>query len=356
MKITHISFERLDLKLSDPYTIAYETIDRTSNFILKLETDGKIVGYGCAAPDPVVTNESPNDVTDAIKNTIIPYLFGKDPFTYALLLLELKGLLGKRSSALAMVDLALFDIMSKKAEVPLYQFLGGYSNHIATSITIGIMGVEDTLVKASEFVEQGFSILKIKGGSNLEEDIAKMRLIHETYPNIELRFDGNQGYSVKESIAFVKATAAIGVEIFEQPTIVEAEERLGEVMDQVDVPIMADESLKTLTDAFRLAQNERVDMVNIKLQKVGGIWAGMHINSVVKAAKLDAMVGCIDECGLGIAAGLHFALSRPNIKYADLDGHLDIIDDPFHSIFKLEKGILYPTEKHGLGFSESDIM
>ncbi|MEP2057309.1 MAG: dipeptide epimerase, partial [Maribacter litoralis] len=190
MKITHISFERLDLKLSDPYTIAYETIDRTSNFILKLETDGKIVGYGCAAPDPVVTNESPNDVTDAIKNTIIPYLLGKDPFTYALLLLELKVLLGKRSSALAMVDLALFDIMSKKAEVPLYQFLGGYRNHIATSITIGIMGVEDTLVKASEFVEQGFSILKIKGGSNLEEDIAKMRLIHETYPNIELRFDG----------------------------------------------------------------------------------------------------------------------------------------------------------------------
>ncbi|WP_430427313.1 mandelate racemase/muconate lactonizing enzyme family protein [Maribacter litoralis] len=355
MKITHISFERLDLKLSDPYTIAYETIDRTSNFILKLETDGKIVGYGCAAPDPVVTNESPNDVTDAIKNTIIPYLLGKDPFTYALLLLELKVLLGKRSSALAMVDLALFDIMSKKAEVPLYQFLGGYRNHIATSITIGIMGVEDTLVKASEFVEQGFSILKIKGGSNLEEDIAKMRLIHEKYRNIELRFDGNQGYSVKESIAFVKATAAIGVEIFEQPTIVEAEERLGEVMDQVDVPIMADESLKTLTDAFRLAQNERVDMVNIKLQKVGGIWAGMHINSVAKAAKLDAMVGCIDECGLGIAAGLHFALSRPNIKYADLDGHLDIIDDPFHSIFKLEKGILYPTEKYGLGFSESKL-
>ncbi|WP_036152471.1 mandelate racemase/muconate lactonizing enzyme family protein [Maribacter forsetii] len=356
MKITHISFERLDLKLSDPYTIAYETIDRTSNFILKLETDTKIVGYGCAAPDPVVTNESPSDVTYAINNIIIPYLLGKDPFTYALLLLELKELLAKRSSALAMVDLALFDIMSKKAEVPLYKFLGGYRNSIATSITIGIMGVDETLLKATEFVNQGFTILKIKGGSNLEEDIAKMRMIHEKYPNIELRFDGNQGYSVKESVAFVKATAAIGVEIFEQPTKVEAEERLGEVMDQVNVPIMADESLKTLTDAFRLAQNERVDMVNIKLQKVGGIWVGMHINSVAKAAKLDAMVGCIDECGLGIAAGLHFALSRPNIKYADLDGHLDIIDDPYHSIFKLEKGILYPNEKHGLGFSESDIM
>ncbi len=352
MKITNVSFERLDLKLSDPYTIAYETIDRTSNFILKVETDGKIVGYGCAAPDPVVTNETPINVADAIKDIIIPYLIGKDPFTYALLLFELKQLLGKKASTLAMVDLALFDLISKKAEVPLYKFLGGYRTHIATSITIGIMGLNETLAYADQFVKQGFTILKIKGGSNLEEDVAKMRVVHEKYPHIELRFDGNQGYSVKESVAFVKATAAIGIEIFEQPTKIEFEERLGEVTDLVSIPVMADESLKTLTDAFRLAQNERVDMVNIKLQKVGGIWVGMQINSVAKAAKLDAMVGCNDECGLGIAAGLHFALSRPNIVYADLDGHLDIIDDPYNAIFKLEKGILYPSEKSGLGFSE----
>jgi L-alanine-DL-glutamate epimerase-like enolase superfamily enzyme len=352
MKITNVSYERFDLKLSDPYTIAYETIDHTSNFILKVETDGIIVGYGCAAPDPVVTNETPNDVADAITNIIIPYLIGKDPFTYALLLYELKQLLGKRSSTLAMVDLSLFDLISKKAEVPLYKFLGGYRTQMATSITIGIMGLNETLAYADQFVKQGFTILKIKGGSNLEEDIAKMRTVHEKYPHIELRFDGNQGYSVKESVAFVKATAVIGIEIFEQPTKIESEEGLGEVTDLVSIPVMADESLKTLTDAFRLAQNERVDMVNIKLQKVGGIWVGMHINSVAKAAKLDAMVGCIDECGLGIAAGLHFALSRPNIVYADLDGHLDIIDDPFHSIFKLEKGILYPSEKFGLGYSE----
>ena len=352
MRITNISFERLDLKLSDPYTIAYETIDRTVNFILKIETDGKLVGYGCAAPDSTVTNEAPSDVERSIQSTIIPFLKGKDPFTYALLLWELKAILGKKASALAMVDLALFDLISKKAEVPLYKFLGGFRTSIPTSITIGIMGLEETLSYADNFIDQGFKILKIKGGAHLEEDIEKMSAIHKKYPNIQLRFDGNQGYSVKQSVAFVKATAAIGIEIFEQPTKLESEERLGEVTGQVDIPVMADESLKTLTDAFRLAQNERVDMVNIKLQKVGGIMVGTHINSVAKAAKLDAMVGCIDECGLGIAAGLHFALSRPNIVYADLDGHLDIIDDPYHSIFKLEDGILYPSEKHGLGFSE----
>lgn len=349
MKITRISYERLELKLAVPYTIAYETIDRTTNFILKIETDGKWVGYGCAAPDKVVTGETPEDVENAINHEITDYLIGKDPFTYAFLLMELKQVLGKRASSLAMVDLALFDLIAKKAEVPLYKFLGGFQHQIATSITIGILPLEETLKHASEYVRQGFTIIKIKGGSNLEEDVEKMKKLYETYPDITWRFDGNQGYSVKDSIAFVKATAAIGIEIFEQPTKVEAEERLGQVTDQVAIPVMADESLKTLTDAFRLAQNERVDMINIKLQKVGGIMVGMHINSVAKSANLETMVGCIDECGLGIAAGLHFALSRPNIVYADLDGHLELLEDPYKGIFTLRNGILYPTEKYGLG-------
>jgi L-alanine-DL-glutamate epimerase-like enolase superfamily enzyme len=264
--------------------------------------------------------------------------------------LELKEILEKKASSLAMVDLALFDLISKKAEVPLYKFLGGYRNSIPTSITVGILSIEETLKHAKEYVAQGFSILKIKGGSRVAEDVEKMTKLHKTFPKVTWRFDGNQGYTVAESLEFETKTAAVGIEIFEQPTKIESEERLGEVTDKTTIPVMADESLKTLADAFRLAQNERVNMVNIKLQKVGGIMVGTHINSVAKSAKLEVMVGCIDECGLGIAAGLHFALSRPNIIYADLDGHLELLDDPYKDIFILKQGILYPTKKYGLGY------
>lgn len=349
MKITKVSYERLELSLSSPYTIAYETVSGATNFILKVETDKGLVGYGCAAPEPTVTRETPDEVEQNIKSSIIPFLLGRNPFMLSETLEGLKTLLSVKSSALAMVDMALLDIVSKKMDVPLYQFLGGYRNSIPTSITIGILPLEETIKIASEYIAQGFFILKIKGGLSLEKDIEKMVCLHEKFPNIQLRFDGNQGYSVEDAIAFFTSTKDIGIEIFEQPTKVGNGEKLGLVSQKVGIPIMADEGIKSLQDVFRLAQNNFVDMVNIKLMKVGGIIEGMHINSVAKSANIDVMVGCIDECRLGISAGLHFALSRPNIKYADLDGHLDMTNDPFKNLFKLEKGILYPTKNPGLG-------
>jgi L-alanine-DL-glutamate epimerase-like enolase superfamily enzyme len=336
MKITNVSYERLDLKLSEPYTIAYETVSKTVNFILKIETDKGFVGYGCAAPDKVVTRETPEDVEQDILDVIIPYLKGMNVFMSSEVLEGLKLLLKQKSSALAMVDIALLDIAARKLEIPLYQFLGGYRHSISTSITIGILPVGETLKTAAVFVSQGFNIIKVKGGLSLEEDVEKMIRLRESFPELALRFDGNQGYSSKDAI-------------LEQPTKVGLDVILGEVTDGTGIPVMADESIKSVKDSFRLAQGEFIDMINIKIMKVGGIGEAMRINAVAQSAGLETMVGCIDECSLGIAAGLHFALSRKNIHYADLDGHLDILEDPFKGIFKLEKGILYPSEHAGLG-------
>jgi L-alanine-DL-glutamate epimerase-like enolase superfamily enzyme len=350
MKITRVEAWPVDLRLSEPYTIAYETIDRTTNVFVRLETDSPFCGAGCAAPDNAVTGETPESVLKALTEVAEPVLRGADALRRAPILETLRTALAAHPSARAAVDMALFDLLGNVSRLPLWRLLGGFRDSMPTSVTIGILPEGATVERAEAWVAHGFRCLKIKGGRDVEVDVARVIKVREAVgPEVELRFDANQGYSVEQATHFVEATRGTQLELLEQPTPRSEPELLGKVTRAVPIPVMADESLMTLRDAFRLARNEFVDMVNIKLMKVGGIEEALHVNSVARAAGLEVMVSCMDEAGLAIAAGLHFALARPNVAYADLDGHLDLIDDPTQEAVVVRDGLLCASEDSGLG-------
>jgi L-alanine-DL-glutamate epimerase-like enolase superfamily enzyme len=351
MKITKVQAWQVSMCLAEPYTIAYETVHETTNVFLRVETNQGITGYGCAAPDQQITGETAGSVLQALNDVVEPSIKGSDPLRPAMLLERLKPPLKGQSSVLAALDMALFDILGKASNLPLWRLLGGFRDRMKTSVTIGILPSKETVERARDWVSRGFKCLKIKGGINVEGDVERVLKVRESVgKDIELRFDANQGFSVEDSLSFVEKTRKAHLELIEQPTPIAQPDLLGRVTSGVSIPVMADESLMTLRDAFRIARRDLADMVNIKLMKVGGISEALQINAVARSARLEVMVGCMDEAALAIAAALHFALARPNVIYADLDGHLGLMGDPSNSAVILRNGILFPTNSPGLGF------
>jgi L-alanine-DL-glutamate epimerase-like enolase superfamily enzyme len=351
MKITGVECWPVTMRLSEPYTIAYERVESTTNIFLRVDTNIGIPGFGCAAPDEGVTGETADGTLRNLCEIAAPLLKGCDPLRYAMLLDRLEKALPDAPSSRAAVDMALFDILGKAAGFPLCRLLGGFRDRIKTAVTIGILSLGDAVRRARDYVEQGFTCLKMKGGMDVAEDVAKVLAVREAVgPRIELRFDANQGMSVDEARQFVEKTRGAKLELLEQPTPRGQPDLLGRVTQTVPLPVMADESLMSLRDAFRLARRDLVDMVNIKLMKVGGVFEALQINAVARSAGLEVMVGCMDEAALAIAAGLHFALARKNVVYADLDGHFDLVGDPSSGAVILRKGFLYTTGRPGLGF------
>ncbi len=352
MKIVQIEAWPVVLPMNESYAIAYETVCETTNVFLRLETSGGMNGYGCAAPDEPVTGETADMLLEAVLSVVVPLLKGGDPLRRAKLMQKLKSHLKDRPSLLAALDMALLDILGKVCGLPLWKLLGGFRDRMKTSVTIGILPEKETLEQALHWKAQGFRALKLKGGIHVESDIVRLLRVREVVGNaMELRFDANQGFSVEDSLRFVAETRKARLELIEQPTPRGAPELLKRVTRKAAIPVMADESLMTLRDAFRIARGDLADMVNIKLMKVGGIGEALKIDAVAKAAGLEAMVGCMDESALAIAAGLHFALASPNVLYADLDGHMDLQNDPAAGAVILRRGTLFPTGKPGLGFT-----
>ncbi len=353
MRIERIEAWTVEMGLAEPYTIAYESLDKAENVFLRLVTDGAHVGLGCAAPDLQVTGEDPASVHRALDDVAREVVVGADPLRPVTVLEPLRSLLADAPSARAAVDMALFDLVGKAAGRPLWQLLGGFRERMITSITLGILPEAETVRRARERVREGFRSLKLKGGADVESDIQRVLAVRSAVgPGVELRFDANQGYHFDECVRFVEGTRPAGLELVEQPTPSGEPDLLGRVAASVSLPIMADESLLSLRDAFRLARSDLADMVNVKLMKVGGLDEALAVNAVARAARLEVMVGCMDEAALAISAGLAYALARPQVAYADLDGHLDLLDDPTAGLIGLEDGYLVPGAGPGLGLDD----
>ena len=213
MKITDVKVETIRIPMKKPFRIAFAVQDHSLNVLVKISTDEGLWGIGEAAPFEPVTGESAATVLEALK-LFRTGLIGMDPLDVEGIHRMMDRLLSGNTSAKAAVDIALYDIKGKLMGQPLYKVLGGSVNQIVTDMTVGIDTPEAMAAEARERVEKdGFTILKIKAGINPIEDIQALTLIRQAVgPNIRLRVDANQGYTVSDAVRTLKAFEKLGVE------------------------------------------------------------------------------------------------------------------------------------------------
>jgi L-alanine-DL-glutamate epimerase-like enolase superfamily enzyme len=354
MKITGCEIWPITLTLEEPFTIAYSTMDHAINYFLRIDTDAGISGFGCSAFDEEVTGENAHTIDRALHDIATPMLLGEDPIAYRDLLRRLYVQLSDQPTALAAVDMALFDILGKHVGLPVYRLLGGKRTAMLSSITIGIRPIDEVLEKAKQWTKRGYQALKIKGGVSLEEDTEKLYRIRESVGrDIQLYFDANQGYTREEALACMRVLATVDAKFIEQPCHkkdLSAFSALAEFSGHC-IAVMADEAALGPEDVHQVIAAGGADMFNIKLAKTGGILRALELDAVAQSYGSRTMVGCMDEAGLGIAAALHVALACPNVQYADLDGHVEFIDDPSYDAVKIIDGYVIPHDQPGLGFT-----
>jgi L-alanine-DL-glutamate epimerase-like enolase superfamily enzyme len=244
-------------------------------------------------------------------------------------------------------------MFTKSTHTSLKDFIGGFRDEIETSFTVVLGSIEKSVADAKRLVEEEkFQILKVKIGVDPEKDIARVKAIREAVGEVpRIRLDANEGYEVETAINTLNELQQYDIEFVEQPVVWDDLEGMAGVRNNVEIPIMADESVREPEDVARIIEHQAADMINIKLMKAGGIHNGVKIASMAAEAGMVCQIGCFIETSIGIAAATHVALAVENIKYADLDGHLFLTQDVVGDFKLTHDGINRVSSEPGLGIN-----
>jgi len=330
-----LSYQVFDLPLRHTFTIAHQSRDIQDTLIVTLE-DAGFFGLGESTTNPFygVTIETMTEALEAFRpvledtKTVNPetlWAMGKDYF---------KG----NPFAQCALDMAAWDLFTKRQGLKLYQYLQLHPENIpTTNFTIGIASIEKMVQKMKEV---DWPIYKIKLGTH--DDLAIVKELRK-HTDAVFRIDANCAWTAEEAIRNSEELVKLGVEFMEQPLGKDDLEGMREVYLHSKLPVMADESCIVEEDVKKC--HGLFHAINVKLVKAGGITPGLRMIQEAKRLGMKTMVGCMTESSVGISAIAHIA---PLLDYVDMDGAMLLAKDPADGVKISPEKVTFP-ERNGIG-------
>jgi L-Ala-D/L-Glu epimerase len=337
--IQELSFEPLDLPLTEPFAIATGAPETAHNVLVRLVLADGTQGLGEAAPFTAVSGETQVSTLAALAS-VREGLLGKDVRAWRPLGAFLTEALPSAPSARCALELALLDALCRHHRMPMRTFFGGAGTGLDIDMTVTAGDEAHAAESARAILRRGIHVIKVKVGAlSPEEDAKRMVAIRQVAPGAQLLADANGGYTVEKARAFLVELEAAGVPLalFEQPVPREDWEGMAELARGSRVPVCADESARSAADVVRLAREGGAQAINLKLMKTG-VGEALAMWNLARAFGMELMMGGMVESTLAMSSAAHFAAGLGGFAWADLETPLFIREHPFREGYPVQQG------------------
>jgi muconate cycloisomerase len=357
-RIVSVSTSIIDVPLRRPHKFSVLEIDHQSLVLVRVRTAEGIegIGEGIVSGGPWWGGESVETMKPIIDQYLGPISTGHDVADIQQLRATMDKHVSENRFAKAAMEIALYDAWGKSAGLPAHALLGGLVRPaIDVTWALGAAGADEIIAEASSKLDTGqHASFKLKMGSqDPGDDVRRIEKVAAALAGrASLRIDLNAAWDELTATRYLPRLQDAGIALVEQPLPAWNVDGMARLCQRLDMPVMADESLRSEHDALRLATTRSGDIFSLKLTKSGGFTVTQRIAAVAHAAGIPCHGGTAIESPIATAAAAHLYCSLPAVTYgSELFGPLLMAEDLLTEPLTYRDGQLHPPLGPGLGIT-----
>ena len=323
MKISSIKSHVLRYELDKELGYSQQYYKHRTAHLVEIETDEGITGWGeCFGPGNIALANK-----YIVEKVIQPLIIGEDPINKEYIwhkvynLLRDSGQKGMPIQALSGIDIALWDILAKKAKLPLYQLLGGKTNSKIPVYGYGMMlqkkSVEELCElfkeEANQIKEKNFKAMKMKVGLGPKEDLKLVSAVREAIgDDFKLMVDANHAYNKNDALYVGRGLDEMEIYWFEEPVAPEDYDGYKELKERLKTNIAGGEAEFTKYGWNQLIKNNCIDIAQPEVCGLGGITEYLKVSALAQSNFIP-IVNHVWGSALSVAVNLHLLTSLPDM-------------------------------------------
>lgn len=364
MKITEVRATPLGSPLQEKLRWGAMAVGVKGGIIVKITTDEGLIGYGEAG----FSSEYFSTVGPIINNQLGPMLVGQDPGDIAVLwqqMLEATHMWGRRgieTYALSGIDIALWDLLGKASNQPVYRLLGAAKSRVRAYFAPSLKPAAETVAEAEKAVADGFTAMKLRAYPDLDATVEMVAQVREAVGDgVDIMLDGNMSFDRRQALALARELEQIGVEWLEEPilsrSLTQYVDEHSWLSDRVSLKLAGGESLLTRFEFIDLLRLRTFDVLQPDCTSVGGISEAKRVADLASAWNIACVphIACSSGTGVALAASLQVILACQNAPLIEFDayggpGWDGLLVDPL----VIKDGHVYASEAPGIGVEFAD--